>query len=163
MGCKKQSVFPKNAWVDNEVMTQITERFIKHKVKVHRADVWVLLLYINLRAHVADQVQKIFDDTKMILYFLPKNISEMVQPINAGLGRPLRCKIWHGLDTWVMSEDNLSKWEENMTAGERRVLITKLISDTQEEILKKEYDSQQVGCFERTGYPITKLATHEYD
>ena len=47
-----------------------------------------------------------------------------------------------------------------ITARERRVLITELISDTQEEMLNKKYDSQRVGCFERPECLITKRVTH---
>ena len=65
----------------------------------------------SLRAHVANQVRKLFGDAKVLLCLFPKNMTEMVQPIDAGWGRSLRCKIGYGLDTWLMSEDNLSKWE----------------------------------------------------
>ena len=50
-----------------------------------------------------------------------------------------------------------------MTALERRILATKLISDAREEILKEENDAQWVGCFERTVCLITELVTPELD
>ena len=83
----------------------------------------------------------------------------MVQPIDTGYVRSLRCKIGHGLDILLMSEENLSKWEGNITATESKFLATKLISDAKEEILREENDAQRVGCFERTGFLIKKHVT----
>ena len=82
-----------------------------------------------------------------------------MQPFDAGYGKSFRCKIVHVLYIWSMSEENLSKWEGNMIAAECRILVTKLISDTQEEILNEKNYSQQQGCFLRTGCLITTLVT----
>ena len=47
------------------------------------------------------------------------------------------CKIGHGLDIWLISEENLSKCKGKITSVERINLVTKIISDAQEEILKE--------------------------
>ena len=63
-----------------------------------------------------------------------------MQVIHYGYGCLLRCKIGHVLDIWLTNEENLSKWEGRMTAVERKILVNKLISYAQEEILKEEND-----------------------
>ena len=83
----------------------------------------------------------------MLLYYLTNNMTEVVQPIDSICGNSLMCNIGNGLDILLMSEENLSKWEGKMTATELRILVTKLISDTQEEILNEKNCSQQQGCF----------------
>ena len=74
----------------------------------------------------------------MLLYYLPKNTTEAVQVINYGYWCLLRCKIGHVLDIWLTNKENLSKREGKMTAVERKILVTKLVSYAQEEILKEE-------------------------
>ena len=54
-------------------------------------------------------------------------MTEMVQPIDAGYGRSLRCAIGKELDDWLMDSNNLKKWESKMTTMERRILITHLV------------------------------------
>ena len=49
-----------------------------------------------------------FGVAKVLLYYFTKNMTEMVQPIDAGYGRSLRCKIRHVLDIWLTNEENLS-------------------------------------------------------
>ena len=74
-------------------------------------------------------------------------MTEVVQPIDSICGNSLMCNIGNGLDILLMSEENLSKWEGKMTATELRILVTKLISDAQEEIMKEGSYAQWVGSF----------------
>ena len=85
-------------------MINISEIFVQNKVEFYGADTSVILFCGDLKYHVNDQIQKILGDAKVLLYFLPKNMTEVVQPIDAGYGRSLRCKIEHSLDIWLMSE-----------------------------------------------------------
>ena len=82
-------------------------------------------------------------------------MTEMVQPIDAGYGRSLRCAIGRELDAWLMDAANLIKWEGKMTAMERRVLVTHLIGRAQDYMMLQKNDEQRIGCFERTGCLIT--------
>ena len=98
-------------------MMKIKEIFVKHKVEVHGSDMWVILFCDNLKAHVNDQVQNSFGDEKVLLYYQPRNMTEVVQPVDAKYKRPLRCNIDYGLAIWLISKENLIKWEVNMTAS----------------------------------------------
>ena len=102
----------------------ISEIFVKHKMEVHGADTWVLRFCDNLKTHVNDQVQNIFGYAKGLLYYLPNNMTEVVQQIDAGYGRSLSCTMGHVLDIWLMSEEDLSKWKGKITAAYRRILVT---------------------------------------
>ena len=63
----------------------------------------------HLRAHLADDVKKIFGDSKVFLCFLPPNMTHFVQPIHAGLDRCTRVAVDNELDGWRMDQDNMSK------------------------------------------------------
>jgi len=88
-------------------------------------------------------------------------MTHLVQPIDAGIGRSLRIAVGHALDGWLMDGANLMKWEAKMSAGERRILITKLVGQAMQSIMSA--DSLRVGAFERTGCLITLLISKKYD
>ena len=53
------------------------------------------------------------------------------------------------LDTWLMQESNLEKWEGKMTASDRRVLLSNLVGEANKLVLHD--DDMRVNCFVRTG------------
>ena len=155
--------FQKHAWVDTDVMKDLAQKFVTFKTQRYGADTWVLLYCDNLRAHLANDVKKIFGDSKVFLCFLPPNMTHFVQPIDAGLDRSTRIAVGNDLDRWLMDADNMSKWEGKMVAGERRILITKLFGNAVDHVLLPENDKMRVSCFERTGCLITMLPLEEFD
>ena len=90
-------------------------------------------------------------------------MTEIVQPIDTGYRRSLRCKIRNLLDEWLMDPKNLLRWETKITVSERRVLVFYLIGEANENILKEDNDEIRVGCFRRTGYLITAKVDEELD
>ena len=90
-------------------------------------------------------------------------MTEIVQPIYAGYGRSLWCKIGNLLDEWLMDPGNLLKWETKMTAAERRVLVLYLIGEANENILKGVYDVSRIGCLRRTRCLITPTVDENLD
>ena len=103
----------------------------------------------NLSAHIADDVKKTFADGHMFLLYFPPLTTESLQPIDAGYGRSIRCHIGHLLDEWLMTDENLEKWESKLTASERRVLMTHLVAEANDLALMD--DRMRVGCFKCTG------------
>jgi DDE superfamily endonuclease./Tc5 transposase DNA-binding domain. len=152
-----------NAWVDKTVMLELAEKFVTHKIEVHGLDTWVILICDNLRAHVDDDVKRMFGDAKVFLCYFPPNMTNVLQPIDAGIGRSLRTFIGHQLDAWLMSDDNLALWEATMTAPERRILMSKFVGEAMRMLMADKNDSVRVGSFERTGCLITLLAHKEFD
>ena len=73
-------------------------------------------------------------------------MTNFIQPIDAGLGRSVRCTIRNLLDEWLMNEDNLIQWESKMTACERRILTTKFVSGAMNDIMSidKEKDESRM-------------------
>lgn len=48
-----------------------------------------------------------------------------------------------------MDEDEMVQWEEKMAAGERRILMTQLLSKAADHAISPEQDEMRVGCFKR--------------
>ena len=105
-------------------MRNLAERFVVVKNGVHGEDIWVLLFCDNLSAYLDQEVKTIFGNHgKVLLFYFPPNMTNFIQPIDAGhLRRSVRILIGHFLYAWLMEADHMEKWESKMTAGERRIL-----------------------------------------
>jgi len=107
--------------------------------------------------HLFDSdVKKMFGDGKVLLVFFPTAMTEVIQPIDAGYGRSTRCCIGNEMDRWLMDTSNLEKREANMTASERRILVSYLVGQANSKMMSDEMDDLRIGCFERTGCLITR-------
>jgi hypothetical protein len=123
-------------------------------------DATALLICDNLDAHVAAKTMAICTEGKAtFMYALPPTVTEAIQPIDAGFGRSVRCAIGRKLDEWLLTEENLEKWERGMTAGERRILISNIAGAAFKETMKD--DKMRVGCFKRTGCLLTLDGTDD--
>jgi hypothetical protein len=144
-------------------MLDLAEKFVTHKIEVHGGDTWVILFCDNLRAHVDDDVKRMFGDAKVFLCYFPPNMTNVLQPIDAGIGQSLRAFIGYQLDYWLMLDDNLALWEATMSAPERRILMSKFVGEAMPTLMADGNDSVRVGSFERIGCLITLLAHKEFD
>ena len=91
--------------------------------------------------------------------YLPPDLTDALQPIDAGYGRSLRCAIGGGLldNWWLMADANMEAWEGAMKPAERHVLMSKLVADATEETVKcDDLRIGSFGSFIRTGQLITK-------
>ena len=146
--------FQPNAWMDSEVMLESATRFNDHICQRWDEGTKVLLTCDNLSAHVNPDVKAAFaKDGVTLLRHFPAQCTQSIQPLDAAFGRSLRCSVGRKLDEWLIEADNLAKWEEGMSAPERRILISNIVADAMTECLKM--DDMRVGCFERTGVLLT--------
>ena len=115
----------------------------------------VLLFCDNLDAHVASETREIFAAGNVFLFCLPPTVTESLQTIDAGYGHSMMCAVGRHLDNRLIDEDNMSMWEDEkgMDARARRVLVSKLVAQANEDVLKD--DKMRIGCFIRTGMLMT--------
>ena len=145
-------LWQKCAWVDRPVMKSIAQEFCARMcLKWNRLP--VLLSMDNLDAHLCDEVRQTFKKGNVVQTFLPPGSTEGAQPIDAGSGRSTRINIGHSIDEWMLSDNNLERWEGGLKAGERRVLMTHWLASGVSKVVKD--DTSRVGCFERTGGNLT--------
>ena len=108
-------------------MIDLSRHFFKGKVAVHGEDLWVILFCDNLSPYLDEEVNKIFGEIKVFLCFLPPNMTNFFQPIDARLGRLVRLSVGRNLDEWLVNNDNMSRWEGTMIASERLIFTTTLV------------------------------------
>ena len=60
-----------------------------------------------------------------VVYLLPENHADKVQPIDAGCNKILKTKIGETMERWLEDDDNLDLWHDKITAKTRKVLMTK--------------------------------------
>ena len=70
---------------------------------------------------------------------LPENHTDKIQPIDAGCGRIMRGKIGATMETWLEEENNLYKWQDRLSAKDRRRRIAPTIRFPQSLWIKRGY------------------------
>ena len=76
----------KNYLVDSVFIRNLARRFVENKVAVHGEDVWLIIFCENISAHLYEEVKIIFGEIKVFHCFLPPNMTNFLQPIDAVLG-----------------------------------------------------------------------------
>ena len=144
-------------------MKDITKKFVEHKIKVYGEDVWALLFCDNLSAHLDPDVKEIFGNGKVFLCFLPPNMTNFIQPIDAVFRRSVHIAIGIFLDEWLMDPENMECWESKWTASERHVLITDLVGKAMEFVMGSNNDGNCVGCLTSIICLFTRLHSKEFN
>ena len=52
-------------------MEELARRFVRRKIEKHGKEVWVIAFCDNLKAHVSENVRKIFGEGHVFLCFFP--------------------------------------------------------------------------------------------
>ena len=73
----------------------------------------------------------------MIVYMLPPNQTDKVQPIDQGEGYLMKKKIGECLDSWLEDEKNLEEWNSTISAKKRRVLLTRWVGEAWQDLNQK--------------------------
>ena len=119
--------FQAKAWVDRSVIKGIATGFVCFKRENHDND-HILLICDNLDAHCCEEVLEIFANANILVWFVVPAWTDLIQPIDAGIGRSIRIYVGHALDKWLSVDDNLDLWEGTISASEWRMLMSRIIS-----------------------------------
>ena len=139
--------FQANAWMDGEVNIQWVSKTLQPgvaksgKEKVIFAD------------KVKFQQDKDFHnscrDMNAIVYLLPENHTDKVQPIDAGYGKLLKTKIGEAMDIWLDKGENLELWHDKLASKTRRILMTKWTGKAWRELRQDKLFFKKL--FQKTG------------
>ena len=143
--------FQKHAWMDEEVNMRWLRNTLIPGVNNEKENV----LFAD---NVSFQLVEAFHRecrTKIntIVYLLPPNHTDKVQPIDASFGKTLKAKIGENMERWLEREDHIDKWHGKISAKERRVLMTKWVGEAWEEVASKEHFIFRL--FQKTGCLMT--------
>lgn len=141
-----------NAWIDEYTMLQWVNNVLRpyvHEVaplNVHPRQAPVLLLDA-FNVHSCESVLAAIRDLGVRVYRIPKGCTGLVQPVDVGIGRPLKSRIrraWYnfmleqGLDVDVFpspSRDELSRW------------VADSLYDLDEELIKNAWKKTDASYF----------------
>jgi hypothetical protein len=145
-------------------MIFIAKGFVEHNNEKH-GDLPLLLICDNLKPHLNPKVKWILSEAKIFLFCIPpKALLKLCKPNDAAyLGRLLCSRVRQFLDQGLMEEDNLALWEGQISAAQRRVLMTYLVTEAMDEYCCVKNDSMRVGCFVRTGCLMERTKTNSSD
>ena len=100
---------------------------------------------------VTKKIRDIFGAANILVWYCVPGCTDLIQPIDAGIGRSIRIYVGHDLDKWLSVDDNLEAWEDRLCAKDRRILMTNLLAGAMSNILSDEKKNVRIGSFARTG------------
>ena len=113
-----------------------------------------ILFAYNLYGQTTEDFKRVLKECNTLLWLLPPKCTDEVQPVDAGYGRLFKVLVGKSLDAWLLSGDNVERWESNqLTASDRRVLITQRVGEA-----AKQIDSDiryRRRLFKKTGLAMT--------
>ena len=74
----------------------------------------MLLFADNLDAYCHLPVLEIFAQANIFVWFVVPGCTDLIQPIDAVIGRSISIYVGHALDIWLSMDDNLDLWEEKL-------------------------------------------------
>ena len=116
--------FQSSAWMDSDINMQWVTKTLPPGIG-NSPEEKVIFAH-----NVTFQQDKKFHDIcrhelNTIVYLLPKNHTDKIQPIDAGFGKMLKTKIGQDMDKWLEEKDNLELWHDKIAARQRRILMLK--------------------------------------
>ena len=64
----------------------------------------------NLSSQQSEEFKAAVADLKGVVWFLPKNATDIVQPVDAGYAQILKVLVKQAFDRWLENDDNADKW-----------------------------------------------------
>ena len=88
-----------------------------------------------------------------IIYLLPENHTDKVQPIDAGFGKQMKAKIGEAMEKWLEEDENLDMWHDSLSAKQRRILMTQWTGEAWRKLSSDKMFAKKL--FMKTGCLMT--------
>jgi hypothetical protein len=86
---------------------------------------------------------------RTLVWHYPKNCTDLVQVVDAGLAREIKRLIAHFFSVWLEDDNNLTKWEDGeLSASDRRIIMTVWLAEAWATVQR---EMQLVRLWEKTG------------
>ena len=144
--------FQSNAWMDAEVNLKWTKHTLKDGLK-DDFNTEKVLFADNVGFQQTQAFHEARREMNTIVYLLPDNHTDKVQPVDAGFGRMMKQKIGEAMQMWLEKEENLEMWHDKISAKNRRILMTQWTGHAWRELVSKPDFIRKL--FEKTGCLIT--------
>ena len=167
-------LYQKKAWADRPT-SEAWVRQVLHPHLVKRADdegapPSTILFCDNLDSQVYTGFLDALREKNVCRHLLVAGETEMLQPIDAGIGSTLKTIIGQVQDEWLDQPGNLDSWEGDpdaplkLDAKTRRILITHWVGEAWERLTTNEHYALTFRkCFLRTGALITVDGSDDHE
>ena len=139
------------AWMDSEVNMKWAQTTFSNGLEDDPAE--KVLFADNVSFEQAQGFLATCRDLNTVVYMLPENHTDKVQPIDAGYGKMIKRKIGEQMEKWLEKYENLEMWHDSIPAKTRRVLMTKWAGQAWREMNSNVGFAKKL--FEKTGCLIT--------
>lgn len=144
--------FQQNAWMNEEINMQWVQGTLIPGIGNDKEE---KVLFAD---NVSFQQRQQFHETcrnqiNTTVYMLPENHTDKIQPIDAGCGRMMKVKIGAAMETRLEEENNLDKWQDRLSAKDRRILMTQWTGELWSELSNEQTFLKRL--FEKTGCLLT--------
>eukprot|EP00794_Sanderia_malayensis_P013337 gene13337-14716_t len=82
--------------------------------------------------------EKCRDKINTLVYLLPANHTEKVQPIDATIGYLMKKAIGEAMERWLENEEYLDIWHDKLSCEERRILMTMWVGEAWEDLARNK-------------------------
>ena len=121
-----------NAWLESELALEWVKNTFAPTVSKDAENV---LLLDNLRCQTSEVFHSVCKEAaSTFLHALPPDETDKVQPVDQGEGWLIKELMGKELDKYLEKDDNLNKWQSSLSAGDRRILITKWLDEAWEKV-----------------------------
>ena len=152
-------LFQKNAWMDEATNMKWVNDVLIPGISDKRNE--NILFADNVSFQLLEGFhQACRKKANMIVYMLPANQTDKVQPIDQGEGYLMKKKIGECLDSWLEDEKNPEEWNSTISAKKRRILLTKWVGEAWQD-LNENYASTRRKFFLKTGCLMTADGTDD--
>jgi hypothetical protein len=104
----EQSVYAcqRRAWMDETVMLLWIREVLSPYVAQSPNDVKPVLLLDSYRCHMMASVVNAIEDLGVAVEHIPAGCTGLVQPIDVGIGKPLKSRVRQKWEDWMMNQGN---------------------------------------------------------
>ena len=93
----------------------------------------------NLDAQTQPEFLERLKSVDCFRYLFPPTTTELLQPVDGGLGRQVKLEVGNELELWLEDDENLNIWEHSkLSASDKRILITKFVGAACEKIFSQD-------------------------
>ena len=158
----KYAVQP-NAWADERVTLQWVDEVLKPYVATAPPGVVPYLLLDKYKCHHQGTVSNAIENLGVEWDIIPGGCTELIQPIDVGVGRPWKHRIRHWMEDYMMDRDN----SERIAPKDMRKLIAewgcKSWGLTKEDVIWNSWRHGPFSYFPDEPTRPTEYESDEYD
>ena len=144
--------FQASAWMDSQLNQEWVKRTLITGIGTspHEKVIFADNVGFQQEKHFHEMCRK---EINAIIYLLTENLTDKVQPIDAGFGKQMNIKIGEAMEKWLEEDQNLDLWHDRLSAKQRRFLMTQCTGKARRKLSSEKIFAKKL--FKKTGCLMT--------